>query len=38
VQLLKVCCDVERLVAEKADVSGVSNITLGTSWLHEVVR
>jgi hypothetical protein len=32
------CSFVELLVAEKADVSGVADVTLGTSWLHEVVR
>jgi hypothetical protein len=29
---------VELLITEKADVSGVADVTLGTSWLHEVVR
>jgi hypothetical protein len=32
------CSFVELLIAEKADVSGVADVTLGTSWLHEVVR
>lgn len=32
------CHFVELLIEEKADVSGVADTYLGTSWLHEVVR
>lgn len=32
------CSFVELLIEEKADVTGVADTYLGTSWLHEVVR
>jgi hypothetical protein len=34
----RTCSFVELLIAEKADISGVADLNLGTSWLHEVVR
>ncbi|WIA23813.1 hypothetical protein OEZ85_013484 [Tetradesmus obliquus] len=32
------CSFAELLVAEAADLTGVADVALGTSWLHEVVR
>jgi len=32
------CGFIQVLIKDKADVSGVADLSLGTSWLHEVVR
>lgn len=33
-----IVCYMRKGEAEKADVSVVADVALGTSWLHEVVR